>query len=172
MELCVYKLFFYTVAGRQFGDASSLQTGSLHFQNKRNMEFYASGKKKFYLPKSNYQPNIDAGLLAHVREEVFKREEEQRKQREVDEAKKTEDEKRTKLGRQIHSIVPNLPMYVGRCQKFDSYSKEESTKSKIFDCIIYIPSPLSEGEHVILIMSRLTLIQWLSNWLFLRSPKS
>jgi hypothetical protein len=76
------------------------------------MEFYASGKKNFYVPKTNYQPNIDAGLLAHVREEVFKREEEQRKQREIDEARKAQDKKRAKLGRQIHSIVTNLPMYV------------------------------------------------------------
>ena len=79
------------------------------------MEFYASGKKSFYQPKSSYQPNIDAGLLAHVREEVFKREEEQRKQREIEEARKAEDEKRTKLASQIQSIVTNLPMYVREC---------------------------------------------------------
>ena len=99
----------------QFQDASSLQTGT--FQNKKlkNMEFYASGKKSFYQPKSNYQPNIDAGLLAHVREEVFKREEEQRKQQEIDEARKADSEKRTKLASQIQSIVTNLPMYVRKC---------------------------------------------------------
>jgi hypothetical protein len=79
------------------------------------MEFYASGKKSFYQPKSNYQPNIDAGLLAHVREEVFKREEEQRKQQEIDEARKADSEKRTKLASQIQSIVTNLPMYVRKC---------------------------------------------------------
>lgn len=74
------------------------------------MEFYASGKKSFYQPKSSYQPNIDAGLLAHVREEVFKREEEQRKHRELDEARKAEDEKRTRLAHQIQSIVATLPV--------------------------------------------------------------
>ena len=72
------------------------------------MEFYASGKKTFYQPQSSYQPNIDAGLLAHVREEVFRREEEQKKQLE----RKSQDEKRSNLARQIQSMVTNLPMYV------------------------------------------------------------
>lgn len=74
------------------------------------MEFYVKGKKSFYQPTSNYQANIDAGLLAHVREEVFKREEEQRKQRVIDEARKAEEEKRKKLAGQIQSIVTNFPM--------------------------------------------------------------
>ena len=77
------------------------------FQN-QNMEFYASGKKTFYQPQSSYQANIDAGLLAHVREEVFRREEEQKKQLE----RKSQDEKRSNLARQIQSMVTNLPMYV------------------------------------------------------------
>ena len=88
--------------------------GIVNFDPNKNMEFYASGKKGFYQPNSSYQPNIDAGLLAHVREEVFKREEEQRRQRRIDEARKTEDEKRSKLGGQIRSIITNLPMYVKR----------------------------------------------------------
>lgn len=78
------------------------------------MEFYARGKKNFYQPSASrsYQPDIDAGLLAHVREEVFKREEEQKKQQEIYNVKKAEDEKRRKLTAQIQSIVAKLPMYV------------------------------------------------------------
>lgn len=70
-----------------------------------NMEYYASGKKYYYQPKTNYQPNIDAGLLAHVREEVLKKEEERKKERERQE----EDTRRNYLVTQIQSIVKTLP---------------------------------------------------------------
>ena len=95
------------------------------------MEFYASGKKTFYQPQSSYQPNIDAGLLAHVREEVFKREEEQKKQQE----KKKQDEKRTKMASQIQSMVTNLPMYVK-----ENYCRNETNEDQILS-VVYLRVP-------------------------------
>ena len=116
------------------------------------MEFYASGKKKIYQPKSNYQPNIDAGLLAHVREEVFKREEEQRKQREIEEAKQAQDEKRSKLASQIQSIVTNLPMYVKEnivlIYCFNALKNRIKIKIKYIANARNVPSIESTHEHV------------------------
>ena len=89
-------------------------------------------RKSFYQPQSSYQPNIDVGLLAHVREVVFKREEEQRKQKELYEARKAEEQKRTQLAHQINSSITTLPMYVEdlpRCQKIRTIENVCAIKS-------------------------------------------
>lgn len=89
------------------------------------MAYFPSGKG-FYQPKTNYQPNLDAGLLARIRGEVQKRQEEEQKKakEEQQKAKKKqeEDERRAKerleqdnkrkhLVSQIQSVVQTLPMY-------------------------------------------------------------
>ena len=94
------------------------------------MAYFPSGKG-FYQPKTNYQPNLDAGLLARIRGEVQKRQEEEQKrlQEEQKMAKKKQEEEekkakerleqdrsRTHLVTQIQSVVQTLPMY---CLNFD-----------------------------------------------------
>ena len=74
-------------------------------------EYFASGKKHFYEPKANYQANIDAGLLAHVRVEVQRKEEELRKERERQRVKEEEERQINSLIAQIKKIVATLPKY-------------------------------------------------------------